>query len=85
MDVGEGSCSIWDQANGFISVSNFYLIMTLTLAKATLEVNSTGVMTLVHSGGHHISQALGWRFPVQFRINALFISGRYFYDFHLCC
>ena len=54
-----------------MSVLNFYLITTpITLANATLEVNSTGVMIEGLSGGRLTSQALGWRFPVRFRTNA---------------
>ena len=68
-----------------LSILEFFPIMTLTLPKATLEVNSAGVMTEGLSGGRHTSQALGWRFPVRFRTNASCISAGYFYDFHLCC
>ena len=46
-----------------VSILEFFPIMALTLPKATLEVNSTGVMSEGLSGGRQTSpRALGWRF-----------------------
>ncbi|EDR03075.1 uncharacterized protein LACBIDRAFT_331843 [Laccaria bicolor S238N-H82] len=50
MDVGEGSCSIRDQADKDCPSRFFYPIITLALAKAPLEANSMGLMTKGLSG-----------------------------------